>query len=38
MQLEQIARIYLPLSGYGLRFDGEYTEIAPCPALAPYVR
>ena len=38
MQLEQIARIYLPLSGYGLRFDGEYTEIAPCPAHAPYER
>ena len=38
MQLERIARIYLPLSGYGLHFDGEYTEIAPCPALAPYVR
>ncbi len=38
MQLERIARIYLPLSSYGLRFDAEYTEIPPCPALAPYVR
>ena len=38
MQLERIARMYVPLSSYGLRFDGEYTEIAPCPALAPYLR
>ena len=38
MQLEQIARIYVPLSSYGLRFDAEYTEIPPCPALAPYLR
>ena len=38
MQLERIARIYLPLSSHGLRFDGEYTEIPPSPALAPYVR
>ena len=38
MQLERIARIYLPLSSYGLRFDAEYTEIPPCPVLAPYVR
>lgn len=38
MQLERIARIYVPLSAQGLRFDGEYTEIPPCPALAPYLR
>ena len=38
MQLERIARMYVPLSSYGLRFDGEYTEIPPCPALAPYLR
>lgn len=38
MQLERIARIYLPLSSYGLSFDAEYTEISPCPALAPYIR
>lgn len=38
MQLEQIARIYVPLSAQGLRFDAEYAEIAPGPALAPYVR
>ena len=38
MQLEQIARMYVPLSAQGLRFDGEYTEIPPCPALVPYVR
>ena len=38
MQLEQIARMYIPLSAQGLRFDTEYTEIAPCPALAPYLR
>ncbi|MGN0183646.1 MAG: helix-turn-helix domain-containing protein [Aristaeellaceae bacterium] len=38
MQLERIARMYVPLSAQGLRFDGEYTEIPPCPALTPYVR
>ena len=38
MQLDRIARIYLPLSSFGLRFDGEYTEIPPTPALSPYVR
>ena len=38
MQLERIARMYVPLSSYGLRFDGEYTEIPPCPALTPYLR
>ena len=38
MQLDQLVRLYVPLSVYGLHFDGEYTEIPPCPALAPYVR
>ena len=38
MQPDQLTRLYVPLSGYGLRFDGEYTEIAPCSALALYVR
>ena len=38
MQLERIARMYVPLSAQGLRFDAEYAEIAPGPALAPYVR
>ena len=38
MQLERIARMYIPLSAQGLRFDAEYTEIPPGPALAPYVR
>ena len=38
MQLERIARIYVPLSAQGLRSDAEYAEIAPSPALVPYVR
>ncbi len=34
----QLHRLYVPLSSQGTRFDAEYTEIPPCPALAPYVR
>ena len=38
MRLDQLAGIYVPLSSQGMHFDGEYTEILPSPALAPYVR
>ena len=38
MRLDQLAGIYIPLSAQGLRFDAEYAEIAPDPALAPYLR
>ena len=31
-------RIYRPLSSNFFQHDEEYSELAPCPALAPYVR
>lgn len=31
-------QMYVPLASQGLHFDRAYTEIAPGPALAPYVR